>query len=90
MPTVKFTNALKRFYPDLKEVQVSGITVARIIKNLDFIYPNISTYIVDEQGALRQHVNIFVQNEIIEDKKTLKDIVTENDEVYIIQALSGG
>ena len=49
-----------------------------------------SSYIIDEQGALRKHVNIFIGNSVIEDKTSLADKVNESDEVYIMQALSGG
>ena len=90
MPTIKFTYALKRFYPGLKEVIVAADTVADIVRKLDEIYPRMSTYIVDERGALRKHVNIFIGNTIIEDKVSLADKVREDDEVYIMQALSGG
>lgn len=90
MPVVKFTYALKRFYPGLKEVNIEASTVADIVKKLDGIYPRMSSYIIDEQGALRKHVNIFIGNSIIEDKTSLADKVSEDDEVYIMQALSGG
>lgn len=90
MPVVKFTYALKRFYPGLKEVNIEASTVADIVKKLDDIYPRMSSYIIDEQGALRKHVNIFIGNSIIEDKISLADKVSEHDEVYIMQALSGG
>lgn len=90
MPVVKFTYALKRFYPGLKEVNIEAATVADIVRKLDEIYPRMSSYIIDEQGALRKHVNIFIGNSIIEDKISLADKVSEGDEVYIMQALSGG
>ena len=90
MPVVKFTYALKRFYPGLKEVNIEAATVADIVRKLDEIYPRMSSYIIDEQGGLRKHVNIFIGNSIIEDKISLADKVSESDEVYIMQALSGG
>ena len=90
MPVVKFTYALKRFYPDLKEVNIDATTVADIVKKLDDIYPRMSSYLIDEQGALRKHVNIFIGNSVIEDKISLADKVNDRDEIYIMQALSGG
>ncbi|MDN5210995.1 MoaD/ThiS family protein [Fulvivirgaceae bacterium BMA12] len=90
MPTIKFTYALKRFYPGLKEVSIAADTVADVVRKLDEIYPRMSTYIVDERGALRKHVNIFIGSTIIEDKISLADKVRDDDEVYIMQALSGG
>ena len=90
MPTVKFTRALKRFYPSLAPLDIQGATVAQIVAQLDTAYPGLRDYIVDERGQLRQHVNIFIRNTLVKDRMTLSDALGENDEVYIMQALSGG
>lgn len=90
MPNVKFTAALERFFPNLKEEKVKGDNVAEVLNQLEIEYPGISDYIINEQGALRKHVNIFVEGALIKDKATLKDSLTENSEVLIFQALSGG
>ncbi|HAA14440.1 MAG TPA: molybdenum cofactor biosynthesis protein MoaD, partial [Cytophagales bacterium] len=44
----------------------------------------------DDQGQLRKHVNVFVGNTLIADRIGLSDALTAQDEVYIMQALSGG
>ena len=91
MTTVKFTRHLIRFFPDLKIItETDGRTVAEIITNLDRQYPGLAGYIVDERGALRKHVNIFLGQELIHDRQTLSDPVKDNDQIYIFQALSGG
>ena len=90
MAKLKFTAALKRFFPTLEELEISGITVAEVLTKVENKYPGISTYLLDERGEVRQHINIFVQGELIKDRKTLQDKITENDEIFIFQALSGG
>lgn len=90
MALVKFTNHLQRFFPDIREVEVDGSTVAEIVLGLDQHFPGLSAYIVDEQGHLRQHVNIFIGEELIHDRKTMLDQVKSSDQLYILQALSGG
>lgn len=90
MPTIRFTTALKRFFPALKEQEVAGSTVAEVLQEVESLYPGITDYVLDEQGRLRQHVNIFLSGELIEDKEALQDKVGEKDEVYVFQALSGG
>lgn len=90
MAKIKFTAALKRFFPDLKELDISGRTVAEVIQATEVKYPGISSYLLDERGAVRQHMNIFVRGELIEDRETLQDTLSENDEIVIFQALSGG
>lgn len=90
MARVKFTPNLKRFFPDLTTIDVDCPTVAEVIKAVDIRWQGIADYIVDEQGMLRQHVNIFVGDELLKDKKTLSDAVNSDTQIYIMQALSGG
>jgi molybdopterin synthase sulfur carrier subunit len=90
MPTIKFTYALKRFFPELKATPAAGKSFPEIFTELDLQYPGISSYILDEQGSLRKHVNIFIDGKMITDRKTLSDAFTTGSEIYIMQALSGG
>jgi hypothetical protein len=91
MARVKFTRHLVRFFPTLGDnVAVTGSTVAEVIASLDEQYPGLAAYIVDERGALRQHVNIFLGQDLIHDRERLKDPVNQDDQLYIFQALSGG
>ena len=90
MPKINFTQALKRFYPDLKRLEINATDVSEVVQNLEKHYPGLRDYLVDEQGRLRQHVNIFIGDKLIRDKEKLTDPVTSNDEVFIMQALSGG
>ena len=90
MPTVKFTYALKRFFPQLKEMPVDSSTLPDLLESIDEQYPGIQSYIVDERGSLRKHVNIFIDGELIKDREHLTDAFSDNSEVFIMQALSGG
>ena len=90
MPQIKFTAALKRFFPTLEEGLIEGQTIKEVLTNLEKKYPGIDDFLRDEQGQVRQHVNIFLKGELIEDEVTLLDVVGEGDEVLIFQALSGG
>ncbi|NNE08250.1 MAG: molybdenum cofactor biosynthesis protein MoaD [Gemmatimonadetes bacterium] len=91
MARVQFTRHLSRYFPDLEQnVEIEGNTVAQIVSGLDSRFPGLAAYIVDDQGALRQHVNIFIGNELIRDRKRLGDEVRADDSVYVLQALSGG
>ena len=90
MPTVKFTNALKRFFPDLKDTRAKGRTLAEVLREMETSYPGVCSYLLDEQGGLRRHVNIFIDGNKISDRTVLNDTFSEDSEIYIIQALSGG
>lgn len=90
MAKVKFTRALKRFYPNLDTLDISGGSVAEILQGLEKDHPGLTDYLIDETGKLRTHVNIFIGNRLIEDTENLLDSVKETDEIFIMQALSGG
>ena len=90
MPQVKFTSHLWRFFPNLKEEEIAGETVADVITALNQRYPDLASYLVDEQSALRQYVNIFIGNTMIRDWQRQQDPVTSEDQLFIFQALSGG
>ena len=90
MAQVHFTQALRRFFPGLGPMEVNAATVADLLRDIDKTYPGIRAYLVNDQGALRQHVNIFVNNELVEDRENLTDTLEDRAEVYIMQALSGG
>ena len=90
MPTVKFTYALKRFFPALKDTPAKSMVLAEILDEIEASYPGINSYILDDQGKLRRHVNIFINGKMIGDRTKLDNQVPEKSEVYIIQALSGG
>ena len=90
MPVVKFTANLKRFYPDLAPLEVESTTVAEALEEVERNHKGLRDYIVDENGELRKHVNIFIGNDMIRDRQSLADALNDKDEMYIMQALSGG
>lgn len=90
MIKVKFTSALKQFFPDLRAQEFEGASIKEVITSIEAIYPGMQDYLLEEDGCLRKHVNIFVRDEMIIDRNTLSDTLTEGDELLIFQALSGG
>lgn len=90
MPYLTFTRHLLQFYPDLAEGEVPGATVKELVAELDRRHPGLASYITDERGRLRRHVNIFVGDEPIADRVGLSDALRPDAKVFILQALSGG
>ena len=90
MPQVKFTPNLQRFFPDLCACDVDAGTVADAVREVDRRWRGLGDYIIDEQGALRKHVNIFIGDELIRDKRALSDRLADDSQLTIMQALSGG
>lgn len=90
MALVKFTSALNRFFPNLTDMEVEGSSIQSVMEEINSRIPGISDYILEENGSLRKHVNIFIHNDLIKDRLNLSDKVGEHDEILIYQALSGG
>jgi hypothetical protein len=90
MARVSFTPHLKKFFPTLDECDVAAATVRALIDELERRHPGLASYLVDEAGRLRRHVNIFVGDEPIYDRLRLSDAVPADGRVFIAQALSGG
>jgi len=92
MATVELTKHLYAFFPHLegKEIAVEASTVADVVDEMEKIAPGFAFYVCDERGRLRRHVNIFVEEEMIADRKRLSDRLESNSRIFIMQALSGG
>ena len=92
MPTVEMTNHLYRFFPQLENrtITVPAGSVAEVLNAINEIAPGFTDYVLDERGALRRHVNLSINDNIVIDRNALADRVPEDGIVYIFQALSGG
>ena len=89
MPTVSFTSALQRFLP-APSAQVAGVTIGEALAAVFASHPRLRSYVLDDQGALRRHVAVYVNGRPIGDRVRLTDPLGPDDEVYVFQALSGG
>jgi sulfur-carrier protein len=69
---------------------VAAQTLDEALQAVFALTPALRDYIVDEQGQLRKHVTIFIDNEQIDNRRDLAQIISDNAEIYVVQALSGG
>ena len=89
MAKVAFTSHLER-YVECPEVDSAGGTVREVLDGVFARNPRLRGYVVDEEGALRKHMSVFVDSVPIRDRTSLSDPVRVDSEVYVLQALSGG
>jgi sulfur-carrier protein len=68
-------------------VEAKGSTLEEMTRDLDKKFPGIRFRVVDEQDQIRPHVKFFVNG-----KQTfnLETAISDNDQIAIIQAFSGG
>ncbi len=89
MVRLTFTRNLQRFV-DCPPGEVEGTTVREALVAYCAERPQVWRYVFDDQGAVRQHVAVFVNNSMLVDRRHQSDVVGPNDEIYVMQALSGG
>jgi molybdopterin converting factor small subunit len=86
MAVVRLRGPLKRLAGDQAEHAIDGESVAALLHELEREHPATSGWILDERGAVRRHINVFVNGELGE----LETSVAPDDKVDVLPALSGG
>ncbi len=89
MPTVSFTSNLRR-HVDCPEQVVDAATVGEALDIVFTQHPRLKGYVLDEQGTLHRHMAILVNGQAIRERKRFALPLEEGDEIFIMQALSGG
>ena len=84
---VLIPSPLRSYTGEAREVEANGATLAEVLIDLDQRYPGIRFRMIDEQDAIRPHIRIFVNRELV---KGLDRALTPRDEVLVVAALSGG
>ncbi len=91
MVRVLIPTALRQYTEGLKsQIEVSAGTVSEAIAILLGENKKLATHIVDEQGNLRNFVNIFVNSEDIRHLDGQKTKVADTDTIRIVPAIAGG
>mgnify|MGYP000348292309 CR=1 FL=1 len=89
MSRVSFTRNLQR-HVACPPCTVEGATVQESLEAAFALYPRLRGYVLDEHGALRFHMAVFVDGVPVADRRGLTDPVSVASEIYVMQALSGG
>jgi sulfur-carrier protein len=90
--TFNIPGPLRQFTAHHNKVEIaqSPATVAEALSALWALYPGLRDRIATEQGALREHINIFVGDENIRYTGGLASPVVPGSEISIVPAISGG
>ncbi len=92
MPSVRLPSPLAPYADGRTRVDLPGApaTVGDALEALFERHPALRLRVVDEQGVLRPHVNVFVGSESIRFARGLDTALVEGAEVVILPAISGG
>jgi hypothetical protein len=86
---VTFAKAIQR-HAACPAADVDGGTLRGVLDGYFALHPEARTYVLDERGAVRKHVAVFVNETLVVDRDELSDAIGEDDRVSVFQALSGG
>ena len=86
MASVILPSALIRHSKGESRIEVPGVTVAEALGHLQEQFPALKGWILDERASLREHVSVFVNAH----QADLGHPIAPTDELYVVQAISGG
>ncbi|MFO0818761.1 MAG: MoaD/ThiS family protein [Pirellulales bacterium] len=89
MPRVVFTQNIQK-HVECPTSDVPGDTVRQALDHVFAGNPRARAYVLDDHGAVRKHMIVYVNGEIVADRVKLSHPLTPSDTVYVMQALSGG
>lgn len=92
MITFNITGFLTEFAEGQHQIAIdsSATTVREALEDLWRMHLGLRDRVLNEQGELRRHVNIFLENENIRRQQLLATPVTSSSELTILPSVSGG
>jgi sulfur-carrier protein len=89
MAHVHFTAHLRALV-NAPQINADGRVVGEVLNKIFHSNGQLKGYVLDEQGALRRHVCIFLDGERLANITALDAPIDATSEIYVMQALSGG
>ena len=84
---VRMAALLNSYTSGLNVIEIEAANLGEVLHVLDRRFPGLAFRIVDEQGRIRPHMNVFIGEEKVQDLGTT---LVSGNEIYIVGALSGG
>ena len=88
--TIHVPRELRAYCKGDAELMVSAASVRAVLDELERRHPSLYRGICDDTGAVRRHVNLFVNRDHVRDRDGLETALAPGDEIIIIPAVSGG
>jgi molybdopterin converting factor small subunit len=86
VPVVTLRAPLKDLADGNSDVVLEGDTVGEVLRALERLHPRTTGWVLDERGAVRQHVNVFVNGERVREDAP----VAPQDRMHVLPAITGG
>ena len=88
--TVRIPTPLRRVTDGHDKVDTEGETLRQLIDSMEGQYPGIKERLCDEDGNLRNFVNVYVNGEDVRFLDGIDSATGDGDEVSIVPAVAGG
>lgn len=89
MVKVEFAPSLRRHVECVPQRVAAG-TLRTVLEAALQAAPELAHYVFDDQRAIRKHVAVFINQQMVTDRVNLNQPVVAGDRVSVIQALTGG
>lgn len=86
MPVVRLRAPLSELAGGRRELRLEGSTVLDVLRALEREHPDLTGWILDERGRIREHVNVFVNQGHGREETPVGD----GDRLHVLPAISGG
>ena len=86
MPVVRLRAPLSELAGGKRELELEGATVGEVLQALERAHPDVKGWILDEHGAIRDHINVFVNKDYGREDTP----VGAGDRLHVLPAISGG
>ncbi len=90
MPTVRFPTVMKYYVNNQAEFSISASTVQDLVDQVVQQYPSIRFHLLDSEGQIRRHFNIFINGIHIRDLNGMETSLNEDDKVILMASAAGG
>lgn len=88
--TVQLAASLCAYCGAAPRLSIAAGSVRALLQQLERGHPALYRSVCDETGAVRRHVNVFVNSEHMRDRQGLDTPLVSGDVVTILPAVSGG
>lgn len=89
MVTVEFAASLRRHVECAPQTVAAG-SLCAVLQAALAAAPELSHYVLDDQGYIRKHVAVFINQTMVTNRQNLALPVASGDQVLVIGALTGG
>ena len=88
--TVFIPSPLRPYSGGKAELRLEAASVRAVLLELERTNPPLYRSVCDDTGAVRRHVNLFVNSAHVRDREGLDTALAPGDKVSILPAVSGG